>query len=625
MVKFCQVFLRCMLFFFCCGFFQYLVAATVSENEELWLNLRIVPDPSGNLTPEQAWMRSQNSHSVRLTHASQVLAPANSAPHWAAWRMSSASATQLPLWLSLQSPTQDHSELWIRFENGPWQWQAPLHEVTSLGLGSGQLFPTWPIYDTTYRQIDLLVRIEGVNRVQFPLVLQTPQQFMQQHLKLCLMIGLVLSAPVLVALYALTFLSVLTSRTLRWFVLLVVLELVSASWVCGLMNLLWPEITRVQAAWWGQAAYGVLFGVSIYHAQSFMQTDKHHPRLHTALHLAAGVWWMVLCASIHVWPQHLRSVLLFGGSLHALMLLFISLWFYRQRQSLNRAVFVSVWVIYLVGMLVYWLFRTMEWPLITTLGAHFLQGALVASVLGWSACMQVIHQRNQLNLDMQISRERGRWFAAAHHDLWQPMQSLLLYAKAMLHAAPHRYPKLQAGMHLASQSVDDFMGYLRFWSDGIDIETLKPVINDQLSADELLRPLVEEMRLLAEQQHVMLRFRSSFCQVSVETTQVRRMVRNLLTNALRHTQAGGSVLLGCRKQSGRLWIWCMDNGLGMSPAQVNACFEAFTQFEKTEHAMQTLGLGLYSFRHLAEQMQLQVQLESQLGKGTMIGFAVPLA
>ena len=334
---------------------------------------------------------------------------------------------------------------------------------------------------------------------------------------------------------------------------------------------------------------------------------------------------MVLCASIHVWPQHLRSVLLFGGSLHALMLLFISLWFYRQRQSLNRAVFVSVWVIYLVGMLVYWLFRTMEWPLITTLGAHFLQGALVASVLGWSACMQVIHQRNQLNLDMQISRERGRWFAAAHHDLWQPMQSLLLYAKAMLHAAPHRYPKLQAGMHLASQSVDDFMGYLRFWSDGIDIETLKPVINDQLSADELLRPLVEEMRLLAEQQHVMLRFRSSFCQVSVETTQVRRMVRNLLTNALRHTQAGGSVLLGCRKQSGRLWIWCMDNGLGMSPAQVNACFEAFTQFEKTEHAMQTLGLGLYSFRHLAEQMQLQVQLESQLGKGTMIGFAVPLA
>ena len=180
-------------------------------------------------------------------------------------------------------------------------------------------------------------------------------------------------------------------------------------------------------------------------------------------------------------------------------------------------------------------------------------------------------------------------------------------------------------MHLASQSVDDFMGYLRFWSDGVDAESLKPVINDQLSADELLRPLVEEMRLLAEQQHVMLRFRSSSCQVSVHTTKVKRMVRNLLTNALRYTQAGGSVLLGCRKQSGRLWIWCMDNGSGMSPTQVNACFEAFTQFGKTEHAMRTLGLGLYSFRHLAEQMQLKVQLKSQLGKGTMIGFAVPLA
>jgi len=566
MVELCRTFIRICIWLTCCGFFSFTPAATITEDAELWQSVRVVPDPSGSLTPEQAWQLSTRSQAMRLTHESQVLAPANSVPYWAAWRMSSAAVVQLPLWLSLQSPTQDHSELWIRFENSPWQKQAPLHEVTSLGWGSGQLFPTWPIYDTTFRQIDLLVRIEGVNRVQFPLVLQTPQQFMQQHLKLCLMIGLVLSAPVLVALYSLTFLSVLTSRSLRWFVLLVVLELVSASWVCGLMNLLWPEITRVQAAGLGQTAYGVLFGVSIYHAQSFMQTDKHHPRMHLALHLAAGVWWVVVCLHIYAWPKHLRSVLLFGGSLHALILLFISLWFYRQKQSLNRAVFVSVWVIYLVGVMVYWLFRTMEWPLITTLGAHFLQGALVATVLGWSACMQVIHQRNQLNLEMQISRERSRWFAAAHHDLWQPMQSLLLYAQAMLHAAPQRYPKLQAGMQLASQSVDDFMGHLRCWSDGVYTASLKPVSNDQLSADELLRPLVEEMRLLAEQQHVMLRFRSSSCQVSVHTTKVKRMVRNLLTNALRYTQAGGSVLLGCRKQSGRLWIWCMDNGSGMTPA-----------------------------------------------------------
>ena len=137
MVEYYRAFIRICIWLTCCGFFSFTVAATVTEDTELWQSIRIVPDPSGNLTPEQAWMRSQNSHSVRLTHASQVLAPAISSPHWAAWRMSSASATQLPLWLSLQSPTQDHSELWIRFENGPWQWQAPLHEVTSLGWGSG--------------------------------------------------------------------------------------------------------------------------------------------------------------------------------------------------------------------------------------------------------------------------------------------------------------------------------------------------------------------------------------------------------------------------------------------------------------------------------------------------------
>ena len=92
--------------------------------------------------------------------------------------------------------------------------------------------------------------------------------------------------------------------------------------------------------------------------------------------------------------------------------------------------------------------------------------------------------------------------------------------------------------------------------------------------------------------------------MNVDALQVARMVRNLLTNALRYTQAGGSVLIGCRRKGDALWIWCMDNGLGMLPAQLSQGFNAFTRFDKGTQPLRTLGLGLYRFKELAKKMDL---------------------
>jgi signal transduction histidine kinase len=600
-------------------------ANTPDINLPIWHVLRVVVDHDAELTPEQAWQRSVQSDALRLTQAHQVLAPANSAPHWAAWSVPEEYMQQLPLWLSLQSPTQDRAEVWMRFNGGPWQHQAPLHETTSLGWGSGQLFFTWPIYDTTYRQMDVLMRIQGLNRVQFPVIMQKPQVFMQQHLKLCLLISAILAAPLLLVIYSLTFLPVLKSNTLLLFNALAVLELVAGFWISGLMHLIWPALSRQDAAFIGTTAYGVLFGVSIYHAQAFMKTSADHPRLHACMHVLANVWWVVIVGCVWQWSQHIRFVLLMGGSIYALLLLAVSIWFYRLQPCLNRSVFVAVWVVYLLGMLVYWLFRHLEWPLVTTLGTHFIQGALVVTLLGWSACMHVLQDRDALRLDMQLSKERSRWFAAAHHDLWQPIQSLLLYARALVMAPEARRQGLFLGIQLASRSVDDFMDHLRFWADGVNDVQQGLEQTSTLCVNELLQPLVEEMRLLAEQKHILLRYQPSRCIVSVDVLQVGRMVRNLLTNALRYTQAGGSVLIGCRREGRLLWIWCMDTGLGMSASQLSDCFEAFTRFDKGTQQLRTLGLGLYSFKELAKKMGLKTRWHSSLGKGTMIGFAVAMA
>ena len=69
----------------------------------------------------------------------------------------------------------------------------------------------------------------------------------------------------------------------------------------------------------------------------------------------------------------------------------------------------------------------------------------------------------------------------------------------------------------------------------------------------------------------------------------------------------------------------MDTGLGMSQSQLSDCFEAFNRFDKGTQPLRTLGLGLYSFKELAQKMGMKTRWHSSLGKGTMIGFAVAVA
>jgi signal transduction histidine kinase len=600
----------------------------VSEPPDIWPLLRVVSEDQTGMTPQEAWEKAQSGAAMIIRYPSQILAPANSPAHWAAWQITFDASHRLPWWLSLESPTLENATLWMRWDQGDWQRQPLLSETNSTGWGSGQLFFTWPIYDTSAQQLDFLVRTEGSNRVQFPLVIQTPHAFLKQHVKWCLVAVSILSLPVWMALYALTLLPVLRSSSLWLFVLITLVETFAATWLSGLMNILWPQITHSRAAILGCSAYGLLLGFGVYHAQAFVGSREHYPIMHRWLHAGAMTWWLVLISCFVWWAPDLKGVLLFAGTLHAFVLLGVSLYHHRQQPSMPNLMFVWVWVVYLLGMAVYVLFRYLEWPLIITLGTHFLQGAVVTLLLGWSACLRVLQEREQWRREADLSFWRHRWFAAAHHDLWQPMQSMLLYAKAVCSVGHPRLKGLVEGLQITSQAIEDCMTHLRFWSSEV-----APQISDSsgircINIYQFLNPLVLEFRLLATQRHVTLRFATISQWVLINDQAVARMVRNLLLNALQSVPAGGRVLLGCRRQSNRIWIWCMDNGRGMTPAQLTACETALSGWQDSANPKPTdgtLGLGLFSFTQLARQMDLPSRMHSQLGKGTMIGFAVPMA
>ena len=248
---------------------------------------------------------------------------------------------------------------------------------------------------------------------------------------------------------------------------------------------------------------------------------------------------------------------------------------------------------------------------------------MVAALLGWSGCMQVVQLRQGLQLRLHRHQEQSRLYAAAQHDLWQPLQSMQLYAKSLSGASGQQQAHLLRGMQLASFYVDDFMHSLRHLAD----DKTRVLDAGQLQAHTLadfLKDLIQEFTPMALMSNVRLRSRMGAQSVWLHPPILQRMVRNMLSNALRHGSSGGKILLGTRRQGDMLWFWCIDKGEGMSPKQRDACFEAFATNGEAQYIPQSLGLGLYSIKQLSLQMNTPIRLHSQAGKGTAIGVGLRL-
>ena len=599
-----------------------LSCTTTSAQIPPWPVVQAVPAQFPKETPEAIWQRLEQGQGRVLTRPHQVIAASSGQAYWAGFRLGSSDGVT-SLWLSLQSPTQDKAQLWWRHADGPWVAQLLLQDTRSLSLGSGHLFAVWPLSHPTGQSMDVLVRIEGVNRVQFPLVLQTPAEFVQQQQWLCLLMGAILVVPWVVVFYVLTLIRSFYNPSLPIFLAMALCETMGALWVSGLLNWLLPWLDRLQTAWVGSVSYGVLMALSVHHARAFLRTPQHDPAYDKALRWGAWCWWLGLPLMAWFYSDWMRSALLYLGAAHSVLMLVLAVRTYRRYPRSYIAMYVAVWVVYLLSVAVYWLFRWFEWPLISTLGAQFVQGAMVAALLGWSGCMQVVQLRQGLQLRLHRHREQSRLYAATQHDLWQPLQSMQLYAKSLSGASGQQQAHLLQGLQLASFYVDDFMHSLRHLAD----DKNRVLDAGQLQAQslaELLKDLLQEFAPMAQLSKVRLRSRIGTQPVWLHPPTLQRMVRNMLSNALRHGSRGGKILLATRCQGDMLWLWCIDKGDGMSQAQLDACFEAFTRHGEAQHLPQGLGLGLYSIKQLSVQMNTPVRLRSQAGKGTAIGVGLRL-
>ncbi|MDQ6987379.1 MAG: hybrid sensor histidine kinase/response regulator [Mariprofundaceae bacterium] len=224
----------------------------------------------------------------------------------------------------------------------------------------------------------------------------------------------------------------------------------------------------------------------------------------------------------------------------------------------------------------------------------------------------------------KISRDKSRFLAAVSHDLRQPLHALDLFLSSLKSRLTQQDEQRLLGLaRHSSRALGDMLGELMDISR-FDAGKISPE-RQIVPLGSLLRECADEMRPLAAEKGLKLRARlpRKGC-VHTDPVLLKRILRNLLANAIQHTQQGG-VLLGTRVRDDRVYIEVHDSGLGIGKEQLPHIFDEFYQIDNPERDREKgLGLGLAIVQRVADALGHQVSVCSQSGRGSCFSVAAPL-
>lgn len=222
----------------------------------------------------------------------------------------------------------------------------------------------------------------------------------------------------------------------------------------------------------------------------------------------------------------------------------------------------------------------------------------------------------------RASQAKSRFLAATSHDLRQPLHALTLFAAELeAMAATPEQQRLSAQIGTAAGAMGELLDAL------LDVSRLDTgdIVPHRQPMD--LAPLLESIaaahRQSARAKGLRLKLHPTAAWVESDPHLLRRMVSNLIANAVRYTRRGG-VLVGVRRCGGDMRIEIWDSGIGIDPAHLPHLFQEFYQVGNPERdAAKGLGLGLAITDHLGRILGHRIGVRSRPGHGSVFSITLP--
>jgi len=230
----------------------------------------------------------------------------------------------------------------------------------------------------------------------------------------------------------------------------------------------------------------------------------------------------------------------------------------------------------------------------------------------------------QKDIAERANLAKSTFLAAASHDLRQPVHALGLLAGALRGVAMAPEGNLLLDQIEASTNAMDGLFTALLDISRLDAGVVE-VHRRPFAVAPLLNRICRDHEDEAKAKGVVLILKR--CEVTVDSDPVllERIIRNLISNAVRYTE-NGRIVVGCRWRGSTISIQVWDTGRGIPPDQQEKIFQEYYQLGNAERdRSKGLGLGLAIVRRITDLLDCKLTLRSQPGRGSCFEVAVPVS
>ena len=246
------------------------------------------------------------------------------------------------------------------------------------------------------------------------------------------------------------------------------------------------------------------------------------------------------------------------------------------------------------------------------------------------AAIRDITDRREIQNALREAREaadrandaKSRFLATASHDLRQPLQAL-----SLLNGTMRRMVKdgpLAEALSQEEQAIAAMSHLLNALLDISKLESgaIKPEITD-FKVAALFEEMRAEFAALAANKGLRLEVEECHDRVHSDPSLIGQVVRNLVANAIKYT-AEGRVRLRCLHQQDLVRLEVLDTGVGIPAAELQRIYGDFYQVGvSTNTSRDGYGLGLSIVSRIVDLLHLKLDVESEVGKGTVFALSLP--
>ena len=230
----------------------------------------------------------------------------------------------------------------------------------------------------------------------------------------------------------------------------------------------------------------------------------------------------------------------------------------------------------------------------------------------------------------EANQTKSEFLANMSHELRTPLNAIIGFSDVMrnemLGQLPPRYVEYAADIHRSGQHlldlINDILNMARIETGKLELD-LVPV-----EASVLVNDVVKTMEPRAKEADLQFRVNTpALPPVLADKRAIKQVLLNIMSNAIKFTQAGGFVTVETRAEKGGVTIWVHDTGIGIAQSDLARVVKPFERVETSAMGRRRsgVGLGLAVSTALVEMHGGKLVLDSEFGIGTSVCFTLPFA